>query len=67
MPGGSPLCQSFQSAAEGVALFGTAAAAAAAGGCLEVREEKEMQGEMEVQTLPSLARLDKSHAADICH
>lgn len=28
-----PLCQSRQSAAEGVALFGTAAAAAA-GGCL---------------------------------
>lgn len=38
MPGGSPLCQSLQSAAEGVALFGTAAATAA-GGCLQVRDE----------------------------
>lgn len=44
--GGSPL-----SAAEGVVLFGTAAATAA-GGCLRSRGEDEMHGEMAAQTVP---------------
>lgn len=65
MPGGFPLCQSLQSAAERATLFGTAVAAA--GGRLQVREENSMRGEMEAQTVPWLARLDKSHAAGICH
>lgn len=46
MAGGSPL-----SAAEGVVLFGTAAATAA-GGCLRSRGEHELDGEMEAQTIP---------------